>query len=91
MLGHVAALWIMKAHEIIHKIENNKIMAAATTYLDQKIILISEVRQMKTNIIWYHLYVKSKQKIQMNLFTEQKQTHRHRKQIYGYQRRKLEG
>ena len=22
----------------------------------------------------------------MNLFTEQKQTHRHRKQIYGYQR-----
>ena len=33
------------------KIENNKIMAAATTYLDQKIILISEVRQMKTNII----------------------------------------
>ena len=24
--------------------------------------------------------------IQMNLFTKQKQTHRHRKQIYGYQR-----
>ena len=26
--------------------------------------------------------------IQMNLFTKQKQTHRHRKQIYGYQRGK---
>ena len=24
----------------------------------------------------------------MNLFTEQEQTHRHRKQIYGYQREK---
>ena len=24
--------------------------------------------------------------IQVNLFTKQKQTHRHRKQIYGYQR-----
>ena len=24
----------------------------------------------------------------MNLFTKQKQTHRHRKQIYGYQRGK---
>ena len=24
--------------------------------------------------------------IQMNLFTKQKQTHRHRRQIYGYQR-----
>ena len=26
--------------------------------------------------------------IQMNLFTKQKQTQRHRKQTYGYQRRK---
>ena len=26
--------------------------------------------------------------IQMNLFTKQKQTHRHRKQMYGYQRGK---
>ena len=27
-----------------------------------------------------------KKKIKMNLFTEQKQTHRHKKQTYGYQR-----
>ena len=27
----------------------------------------------------------------MNLFTKQKQTHRHRKQIYGYQRGKVRG
>ena len=39
----------------------------------------------KTNII-YHFYVESEKLIQMNLFTKQKQTHRHRKQIYGYQR-----
>ena len=36
----------------------------------------------------YHLYVESKKMIQMNLFTKQKQTGRHRKQIYGYQREK---
>ena len=29
---------------------------------------------------------KRKKKIQMNLFTKEKQTHRHRKQTYGYQR-----
>ena len=29
--------------------------------------------------------------IQMNLFVKQKQTQRHRKQIYGYQRRKRQG
>ena len=35
--------------------------------------------QGKTNTIGYHLY-----KPQMNLFTKQKQTHRHRKQTYDY-------
>ena len=32
-----------------------------------------------------------KKKIQMNVFTEKKHTHRLRKQIYGYQREKMEG
>ena len=36
--------------------------------------------------IWYHLYVEYKKKIQMNLFTGQKQTHRLRKQIFGFQK-----
>ena len=40
----------------------------------------------KTNII-YRLYVESKKMIQMNLYT-QKETHRYREQIYGYQRGK---
>ena len=43
-------------------------------------IMLSEVNQRKTNIIWYHLYVEPKKKmIQMNLFAKQKQTHRHKK------------
>ena len=29
--------------------------------------------------------------IQMNLYTEQKEAQRHRKQTYGYQREKAEG
>ena len=36
-------------------------------------------------------FVETKNTIQINLFTKQKQTHRHRKQIYGYQRGKGEG
>ena len=39
----------------------------------------------KTNIIWCHLHVESKNMLQMNLFTKQKQIHSLRKQIYGYQ------
>jgi len=47
------------------------------------------VRLRKTDVLWYHLYVESKNKqkmIQMNLFKKQKQTHRLRKQTYGYQK-----
>ena len=41
--------------------------------------------------IWYHLYAESKKKIQMNLFTRQKQTHIPRKQIFGYQKDMVRG
>ena len=51
------------------------LMPFAVTWMDLEIIILSEVRQWKTNIIWYHLYVESKKKkkrIQMNLLAEQK-------------------
>ena len=56
--------------------------------INLEIIIIKEVRRKKTNIRYY-LYVKSKKITQMNLFAKQKQTHRHRKQTYGYQRGKV--
>ena len=46
--------------------------------------MLSEIRQ-KTNIVWHHLYVESKKIIQMSAYTKQKQTHKHKKQIYSYQ------
>ena len=62
-------------------------MPFAATWMDLEIIILSEVSQTKTSII-YHLYVESKKIIQMNLFIKQRQTYRHRKQSYGYQREK---
>ena len=35
--------------------------------------------------------MESKKMIQMNLFTKQKEIHRHKTQIYSYQREKAEG
>ena len=50
--------------------------------MDRLSIIRSEVSQMeKENIIWYHLYVKYKHMVQMNLFTKQKLSPRCRKQI----------
>ena len=77
-------IYTMEYYSAIKK----EIMPFSATWMDLEIIR-SEISQTKTNIIWYHLYVESKNMIQMNLFTKQKQTHRHRKQIYGYQGERL--
>ena len=65
-------------------------MPFVATWVDLEITILNEVSQTKTNIM-YHLYVESKKKKiqkEIDLYTKQKQTHRQRKQTYGYQRRK---
>jgi len=43
-----------------YSIKKNAIMPFAATWMNLKIILLSEVSQTKTGIMLYHLYVKSK-------------------------------
>ena len=47
------------------------------------VIILSEVSQRETNII-YHLYVESKKNDKNELITKQKQTHRLREWTYDY-------
>ena len=59
---------------------------------EREIIILSEVSQTKKDK--YHmvsLICGTLKKIQVNLLTKQKQTHRHRKQTYGCQRGKGQG
>ena len=53
-----------------------------------ELIILNKVSM--TNKDKYHdiTYMYDSKMIQMNLFAKQKQTHRHRKQTYGYQRGK---
>ena len=64
-------------------------MPFAAMWMDLEIVILSEVSQKeKMNNICYHLYVESFFSITNDLFSKQKQIHRHRKQTYGYQRGK---
>ena len=64
----------------------NEIISFAATWIWWEIIMLSEeIRKRKTNTMWYHLCVESKNMIHMNLFTKQKLIHRLWKQTYGYQ------
>ena len=68
-------------------IKKNEIMPFATTWMDLAIIILSEVSQTKKDKYYMiSLICGILKKGQMNLFTRQRQTHRHRKQTYGYHR-----
>ena len=42
------------------------------TWMGLDIVILSNVRQSKTNTIWYHLHEESLKMVQINLFTKQK-------------------
>ena len=61
-------------------------MPFAATWMNLEIIILSVHESGKERQIHDITYMWNLKMIQMNLFTAQKQTHRFRKQTYGYQR-----
>ena len=55
-------------------------MSFAATWMDVEIIILSEISQRQISYDIAYMW-NLKQMTQMNLFTKQNQTHRHRKQI----------
>ena len=64
-------------------------MSFVATWVDVAIIILSEVNQTEKDK--YHMisFTCGKKIIKMNFFTNRNQTHRLRKQTYGYQRGKF--
>ena len=73
-------------------IKKNRIMPFAATWMDLEIIILSEVSQRKTSIIWYYSFVEPNFKINdINELIYKTETYRFWKQTYGYQRGNIGG
>ena len=68
----IKQMWYIYTLEHYSAIKRNELMPFAMTWIDLHIVIQSEVRKNKTNIIQYHLYVESWKIIQTNLFAKQK-------------------
>ena len=65
-------------------------MPFTATWMDLEITILSKVSQRekdKYHMVWFKCGIKRER--ETNLFPKQKETHRHRKQIYGYQSGKV--
>ena len=74
-------IWYIYTVRYYSAIRKSEIMQFAATWMDLEIIILSEVSQIEKDK--YHmisLICVIYKKIQMNLFTKQKQTHRLRRQ-----------
>ena len=56
----IKKMWYIYTMEYDSALKKNKIMPCAATWMQLKIIILSEVRKRKTNTTCYHLHVGSK-------------------------------
>ena len=63
-------MWSIYTTEYYSAITKKEILLFAATWMALENIILSEVSQRKTNIIWYHLYVESKKMIRRNMFAK---------------------
>ena len=63
----IKKMWYIYTMEYYLVIKKNEIMPFEVTWMDLEIVILSEVCQTKSNIIWYRLYVDSKKKCKNEL------------------------
>ena len=72
-------MWYIYITEFYSAIKKNEIMPFVAAWMELEIIILSE--GTKTNTVWFHLYMESKHIVRRNLFTKEKEDHRHSTQI----------
>ena len=68
--GKDSRMWYIYTMEYYSTIKNDERMPLEATWINLEIIILTDVRQTKRNVM-YHLHMESeKKKIQMNLFAK---------------------
>ena len=84
-------MWYIYTMEYYSAIKH-EIMPLAATWVDIEIIILSKPdRETQISYDIAYMWNLNLKKIQMYFFPKQKETHRHRKQTYGYQKGREEG
>ena len=76
----IKKMWYIYTMEYYSAIKKNEVMPFAAIWMDLEIVILSEVRKRRKNIVRHPLYVESKKK--WHELTKQKATHRLREQTY---------
>ena len=71
--------------EYYSAIQKNEILLFAATQMDLESIMLSDIRQRKTNAVWYHLYVESKKYSILVNATKKNQIQGYREQTNSYE------
>ena len=56
----IKKMWYIYTMKYYLAIKKNEIMLFAASWIDLEMIILCEINQRKTNIMWYHLHVESK-------------------------------
>ena len=66
----IRKMWYIYTMEYYSAIKKKEMLPFVTMQMNLESILLSEISQIKTNIVWYHLYVESKKKEAHLILTE---------------------
>ena len=75
-------MWYIYTMEYCSATTKNEVMPFAAIWMDPEIVILSEVRRRRKNIVQHPLYVESKRN-DTNELTKQKETRRLREQTYS--------
>ena len=82
--GWIRKLWYIYTMEYYSAIKRNIFELVLMRWMNLESIILSEVRNRKTNIVYYCIYMKSREIVLIILHTGHQRRHGHKEQTFGH-------